>query len=278
MTNLNIINRSGIDQICLAGAAAERISVLEQRADIARPVAERLARVEAHLEAIENQLDRIEARGQHAFVHDMDGSYVARYYRPERGDIILNPHDARCAYWNPFDDISAASDADRLASFIVAKPGGGPSGDDVWYDQARIVAAVVIRRLWEQGRGTVPELTQALRDMTADELAALARGTEASRVFQKDAEKATNSVLFCLAEASKIVGLLKSEAGEGATLGFDRFYQGLPGSAVSRPRSRFWDAGSTARWRRSSTGPHAMLRVPGSCWTSCPRCPAQADC
>lgn len=45
-----------------AGAAAERISVLEQRADIARPVAERLARVEAHLEAIENQLDRIEAR------------------------------------------------------------------------------------------------------------------------------------------------------------------------------------------------------------------------
>ena len=45
-----------------AGAAAERISLLEQRADIARPVAERLARVEAHLEAIENQLDRIEAR------------------------------------------------------------------------------------------------------------------------------------------------------------------------------------------------------------------------
>lgn len=45
-----------------AGAAAERISMLEQRADIARPVAERLARVEAHLEAIENQLDRIEAR------------------------------------------------------------------------------------------------------------------------------------------------------------------------------------------------------------------------
>lgn len=45
-----------------AGAAAERISMLEQRADIAHPVAERLARVEAHLEAIENQLDRIEAR------------------------------------------------------------------------------------------------------------------------------------------------------------------------------------------------------------------------
>ncbi len=43
-----------------AGAAAERISTLERRADIARPVAERLARVEARLEAIGDQLSRIE--------------------------------------------------------------------------------------------------------------------------------------------------------------------------------------------------------------------------
>ena len=97
--------------------------------------------------AIFAMLDRVEARGEHALVPDVDGGYVARYYRPERGDIILNPHDARCASWNPFDDISSPSDADRLASFIVAKPRGGQTGDDVWYDQARIVAAVVVAPL-----------------------------------------------------------------------------------------------------------------------------------
>ena len=43
-----------------AGAAAQRITVLEDRAEIARPVAERLARVEAELEAVRAQLDRIE--------------------------------------------------------------------------------------------------------------------------------------------------------------------------------------------------------------------------
>lgn len=42
-----------------AGAAAQRITTLEQRAEIARPVAERLARVEVKLGAIEAQLDRI---------------------------------------------------------------------------------------------------------------------------------------------------------------------------------------------------------------------------
>ncbi len=43
-----------------AGAAAQRISVLEEQAQVARPVAERLARVEAELEAVRAQLDRIE--------------------------------------------------------------------------------------------------------------------------------------------------------------------------------------------------------------------------
>lgn len=185
--------------------------------------------------AIWGLLDEVERRGQHAFVHDVDGGYVARYYRPERGDLILNPFDARCAYWNPFDDVRSPSDADRLAGFIVAKPAGNATGDDVWYDQARLVVAAVIRRLWEQGRGSVPELARALRDMTPDELAALTRGTEASRVFQKDADKATASVLFCLAEAAKIVGTLKPAAGDGPTVSFDDFYQSLPGIEGAKP-------------------------------------------
>jgi DNA polymerase III delta prime subunit len=180
-------------------------------------------------------LDQVERRGQHAFVHDVDGGYVARYYRPERGDLILNPFDERCAYWNPFDDVRSPSDADRLAGFIVAKPGGNAGGDDVWYDQARLVTAAVIRRLWEQGRGGVGELVHALRDMTADELAALTRGTEAARVFQKDADKATASVLFCLAEAAKIVGSLKRAPGDGPRLSFDDFYQGLADAQGAKP-------------------------------------------
>lgn len=49
-----------------AGAAAERISALEHRADLARPIAERLARVETELDAVRDQLDRIEMRLERA--------------------------------------------------------------------------------------------------------------------------------------------------------------------------------------------------------------------
>lgn len=45
-----------------AGSAAERIAVLEERIEYARPMSERLARVEAELEAVRAQLDRIESK------------------------------------------------------------------------------------------------------------------------------------------------------------------------------------------------------------------------
>jgi len=45
-----------------AGAAAERIDTLERDVQATRPVSERLARLEAQLEAISGQLTRIEAR------------------------------------------------------------------------------------------------------------------------------------------------------------------------------------------------------------------------
>ena len=45
-----------------AGAAAERIDVLERQMADTRPVLERLARMEARLDAVQAQLNRIEAK------------------------------------------------------------------------------------------------------------------------------------------------------------------------------------------------------------------------
>lgn len=45
-----------------AGAAAERIDALEQQMADTRPVLERLARMEARLDAVQAQLNRIETK------------------------------------------------------------------------------------------------------------------------------------------------------------------------------------------------------------------------
>lgn len=177
---------------------------------------------------------QIAARGDHAIVYDPDGSFVARFYQPERGDIILNPFDARSARWNLFDDVRSAADADRLASFIVPKPANAVEGN-IWHDQARAVVAAIIDGLRRQGRATIDHLDRALRSATVAELRALVVGTAAARAFEPNAEKATASVLFTMGEAAKIVSLLAEIPEDASSFSFDRFHASLAATDASRP-------------------------------------------
>ena len=92
---------------------------------------------------LRQMLDDIEARGEPALVYDTSGEFIAHYYRPERGDIILNPFDARCAYWSPFDEIAHPADADRIARQLVSETGS--QDDDVWLETSRILVANMLR-------------------------------------------------------------------------------------------------------------------------------------
>ena len=73
--------------------------------------------------ALRQLLDGIEARGEAALVYDTCGEFVAHYYRPDRGDIILNPFDARCAFWSPFAEIGHPADAARIAHQFITETG-----------------------------------------------------------------------------------------------------------------------------------------------------------
>src|SRR5580704_10909524 len=46
-------------------------------------------------------LVQIKERGHSAIVYDPACEFVQRFYDASRGDIILNPLDARCPYWGP---------------------------------------------------------------------------------------------------------------------------------------------------------------------------------
>lgn len=48
---------------------------------------------------------------QTAIVYDPAREYVERFYSAERGDIILNPLDARSPYWNPGEELGYYSNA-----------------------------------------------------------------------------------------------------------------------------------------------------------------------
>jgi hypothetical protein len=90
--------------------------------------------------AIRALLRQIEARGELAIVVDPECEYVSEFYRPARGDLILNPVDERCPYWSPWLELSEryyqADVATLAASLIPEPPRGSESGSDHFFRQS----------------------------------------------------------------------------------------------------------------------------------------------
>ncbi len=178
-------------------------------------------------------LDGIEARGEAAIVYDTSGEFIAHYYNPERGDIILNPFDDRCAYWSPFDEISHPADADRIAHQLVTETSS--ADDDVWLITSRILVGNMIRALWSEGNCNLDALLDALQTKDTDELKRWLGDTSSARTFADGAERATGSVVFMLAKASNLIQFLRTENSGGNRFSFRGYINALDGHSDKRP-------------------------------------------
>lgn len=63
-------------------------------------------------------LTQVAERGETAIVYDPALEYTPEFLNPARGDLILNPLDARCPYWSPSDEIFHEAEALTLASSL----------------------------------------------------------------------------------------------------------------------------------------------------------------
>ena len=63
-------------------------------------------------------LHQLDARGESAIVYDPAREYTPEFYTPERGDLILNPLDARSPYWSPGDEVQHEAEALTLATSL----------------------------------------------------------------------------------------------------------------------------------------------------------------
>jgi len=63
-------------------------------------------------------LRQIRGREDTAIVYDPAREYIQRFYDAKRGDIVLNPLDARCPYWGPADELRFNAEADAIAASL----------------------------------------------------------------------------------------------------------------------------------------------------------------
>jgi Type IV secretion-system coupling protein DNA-binding domain len=178
-------------------------------------------------------LDGIEARSEAAIVYDTSGEFIAHYYNPERGDIILNPFDGRCAYWSPFDEISHPADADRIAHQLVTETSS--KDDDVWLITSRILVGNMLRALWSEGNCSLEALLDALQTKDTEELKRWLGDTSSARTFADGAERATGSVIFMLAKAANLIQFLRTENSGGNRFSFRGYINALDDCSGKRP-------------------------------------------
>jgi hypothetical protein len=72
---------------------------------------------------IRSTLLQVAERGHSAIVYDPACEFVRQFYSPDRGDVLLNPLDARCPYWSPSAELKRKAEAKAFAVSLF-QPGG----------------------------------------------------------------------------------------------------------------------------------------------------------
>jgi type IV secretory pathway TraG/TraD family ATPase VirD4 len=141
--------------------------------------------------AITELLTRALARGDRAVIADPDGGYMRRFYRPQRGDVILNPFEPASRKWDLFGEIRTPYDAEQIARSLIPDHEGS---DRIWRGYARTFFTATARRAHEAGVEEVGELYRLLTSAEPAELRALLAGTPAQPFLDQDNVKMFDSL------------------------------------------------------------------------------------
>jgi hypothetical protein len=132
--------------------------------------------------AIQELLGGALARGDRAVIADPEGGYLARFYDHTRGDVILNPFDARSVKWDLFGEIRNSYDIDQLARALIPDEGGA---ERAWRGYARTFFSAVVRQAHGAGVSNVSELYRLMMVATTAELRTLVAGTPAQPFLEE---------------------------------------------------------------------------------------------
>ena len=147
---------------------------------------------------IVKMLDGIRTEGRRAIVYDTAGTFVEKFYRPER-DIILNPLDRRTSHWSPWGDVPRDYHYDQIAESTIPDK----AGDPFWAKAARGTLVAVLRKLAQDKQMLVSILLDRLLRSKLKELAEFAAGTDAAAFISLEGERTSAGIQAELASVMR---------------------------------------------------------------------------
>lgn len=165
---------------------------------------------------IHNLLPQLIKTTRPALIVDQTGEMIARYYNPDRGDIIFNPLDNRSHTWDFWADNASNTYSDdqpnsRLEKFakVLFKYGKALSGSDpFWDNSAEVIFVACVQYLLKKDMRSINELQNMLSIMNLEELAQKLENTNAARYLTKSNKTTASSILSVMATNTKPLSLL----------------------------------------------------------------------
>ncbi len=151
--------------------------------------------------AIRQVLSQIADRGEAAIVYDPALEYLPQFYRESRGDVILNPLDARCPFWTPGDEVLHEAEALTVAASLFPDRG---RENQFFVDAPRKIFAHLINL-----KPTPEQLTYWM--CHEEEIEKRVRGTELAAMIHATAPPQRSGVLGSLNMVADAFKLLPRE-------------------------------------------------------------------
>lgn len=165
--------------------------------------------------AIQEILSKALTRGDRAVIADPDGGYLQRFHRPERGDVVLNPFDARSLKWDLFAEIKSPYDVEQLARSLIPDHEGQ---DRSWRGYARTFFTSVTQQAHEAGIKDTNELYRLLVVADVDELRELVRGTPAQPFLDEDNSRMFDSIRSVTSSAVSALQYVGKQTAQGFSI------------------------------------------------------------
>jgi hypothetical protein len=151
---------------------------------------------------IRQLLSQIADRGEAAIVYDPAMEYLPQFYNESRGDVVLNPLDARCPFWSPGDEVPHEAEALTLAASLFPDQG---RENRFFVEAPRKIFAHLINQ-----KPTPQELTYWMSN--AEEIDKRVAGTEMAAMIDLHAAAQRSGVLGSLNMVADAFKLLPKES------------------------------------------------------------------
>ncbi|MBY0542702.1 MAG: type IV secretion system DNA-binding domain-containing protein [Sphingobacteriaceae bacterium] len=166
---------------------------------------------------IHNLLPQVEKLGHPAIVIDQTGEMIAKYYNPERGDIIFNPFDSRGRAWDFWADCGTREDLERFSKILIGfnRKQSSTHSDPFWENAAEAVFNSCIEFL-RPTSAPIEKIAQMVCHSDINYLKRTLNNTEAGRYLSADSKQTAASIVSVLAVNAKPLTYLRSADGSGS--------------------------------------------------------------